>query len=66
MFKKKIRRPKKVRYEPKEATKFQLLYISRSSGIRLCISANPRKCIGENVIFTPKNVIQNYFLPKNS
>jgi hypothetical protein len=44
--------------DPYEAMLFQPAYESGKSGIRRGIPANPKKCIGKNVTFTPTNVDQ--------
>jgi hypothetical protein len=44
--------------DPKEAIVFHSLKASGKSGIRRGIPANPRKCIGKKVRFTPIKVVQ--------
>lgn len=44
--------------EPKELIKFHEAIVSGKSEYLLGIPANPRKCWGKKVKFTPKNVNQ--------
>ena len=39
---------------------FQQLNLSGKSEYRRGIPANPKKCWGKNVKFTPKNIIENW------
>ena len=46
--------------DPNLATTFQQIKLSGKSEYRRGIPANPKKCIGKNVIFTPTNIIKNW------
>ena len=49
--------------EPKELTMFQVAKLSGKSEYLRGIPANPKKCCGKNVRFTPMKVIQKCILP---
>lgn len=46
--------------EPTLATTFQYSSVSGKSEYRRGIPANPKKCIGKKVTFTPINIITNW------
>jgi len=57
-IKKKKNNPINEIIDPTDAIKFHPAKQSGKSGIRLGIPANPKKCIGKKVKFTPTIVIQ--------
>ena len=46
--------------DPTLENTFQYINLSGKSEYRRGIPANPKKCIGKNVILTPTNIIKNW------